>query len=119
MSSIERRSSVRKSIRMACVVQFPSGITINGNTRDLSLDGVNVESTATMGSGKRNLSPGDIGLLTLKFRKGGVPASIMLQCQVMHITANGFGLSVRFAELNKQELEILGRMIASGRAEVM
>ena len=42
----------------------------------------------------------------------------MAQCQVVHILGNGMGLSARFSELNKREQEMLGRMIASGRAQI-
>jgi len=118
MTKIERRKFVRKAIRMPCVVQFPSGITINGSTRDLSLDGANVESTSMQGPDKKNLTLGENGLLTLKFKKGAIADSILVQCQVLHMVANGIGLSVRFSELNKKEQDLLGQMIASGKAEV-
>lgn len=118
MAKIERRKFVRKAIRMPCVVQFPSGITVNGNTRDISLDGANVESTSVQGADKKNLTPGETGLLTLKFKTGAIADSILVQCQVLHMVANAIGLSVRFSELNKKERNILGQMIASGKAEV-
>lgn len=118
MTNIERRKHVRKAIRMSCVVQFPSGTTINGNTRDISLDGANVESTSIQGPNKNNLTMGETGLLTLKFKKGAIADSIIVQCQVLHMVANAIGLSVRFSELNNKERNILGQMIASGKAEV-
>jgi hypothetical protein len=79
MAKIERRKFVRKAIRMSCVVQFPSGITINGNTRDLSLDGANVESTSIQGPDKKTLTLGESGLLTLKFKKGAIADSILIK----------------------------------------
>jgi hypothetical protein len=118
MSGIERRSSVRKAIRMACVVRFPSGLTVNGITRNISLDGVEVESNSVSGSSNRLPTPGEPGLLTLKFRHAGSPDSIMVQCQLVHILGNGMGLSARFSDLNRREQEMLGRMIASGRAQI-
>ena len=118
MSSIERRASVRKPIRMPCVVQLPSGITINGYTRDLSLDGVMVETPHAAGTGARTPSSGEMGILTLKFRKSGVPSSLMAQCRVVHISGNGLGLAVQFSELNKQEQEIVGAIISRGRPEI-
>jgi len=118
MSDVERRSSVRKRIRMACVVRFPSGVSINGITNNLSLDGAEVESGSMSGPSNRAPVPGESGILTLKFKHAGSPDSLMAQCQIVHILANGVGLSARFSELSRREQEILGRMIASGRAEI-
>jgi len=118
MSNIERRSSVRKPIRMACVVRFPSGVSINGITRNISLDGAEVESGSMSGPSNRVPVPGESGVLTLKFKHAGSPDSLMAQCQVVHILGNGMGLSARFSELNRREQEILGRMISSGRPEI-
>ena len=71
MSGIERRRSVRKAIRMACVVRFPSGLTVNGITRNISLDGVEVESNSVSGSSNRLPTPGEAGLLMCTWPKDG------------------------------------------------
>ncbi len=118
MSHIERRSSVRKPIRMACGVQFSSGITISGNTRNISLGGVEIETTSVSGNKDRILTPGELGLLTLKFRKGGAPESIIVQCQVVQVLGNGLGLSASFSDLNKREQDMLGQIIGSGTAQI-
>jgi len=118
MKQVERRSSVRKMIRMACVVRFPSGVSINGITRNLSLDGAEIESGSMSGPSDRVPAAGESGVLTLKFRHAGSPDSLMAQCQVVHILGNGMGLTARFSELSRREQEILGRMIASGRPDV-
>ncbi|MCP4767950.1 MAG: PilZ domain-containing protein [Gammaproteobacteria bacterium] len=115
---IERRSSVRKVIRMACVVRFSSGIEINGVTQNVSLNGVGIEASSVGGPSKRIPTPGEMGLLTLKFRHGGAPDSMMVQCQVMHILGNGMGLSAQFSDLNKREQDMLGTMLASGRPQI-
>ena len=118
MSNIERRSSVRKVIRMACVVRFASGLCLNGITRNLSLNGAEVESSSISGNSDKLPSPGESGLLTLKFKHAGSPDSIMLQCQLVHLLGNSMGLSTRYSELNRREQEILGRILASGRAQI-
>lgn len=118
MGKVERRKFIRKAIRMSCVVQFSSGITFYGNTRDISLDGVVVESTSMSGDSKNEPTLGESGLLTLKFKKRAIADSIQVQCRVIHLVANGLGLSASFLELNKRELDILGEMIAAGKAEV-
>ncbi len=115
---IERRTSVRKVIRMQCVVRFASGIEINGITRNISLNGVEVEASAISGTSKRVPAPGELGLLTLKFRHAGSPDSMMVQCQVVHILGNGMGMSAQFSDLSKREQVMLGIMIASGRAQI-
>ena len=118
MTKIERRKFVRKAIRMSCVVQFSSGTTVYGNTTELSLDGAAVEATSMQDTTQNKISMGESGLLTLKFKNGAVADAILAKCQVMHLLANGIGLSVRFSELNKRELNLLGKMIASGKPEV-
>jgi hypothetical protein len=103
---------------MSCVVQFSSGTTVYGNTTDLSLDGVAVEATSMADTTQNKISMGESGLLTLKFKNGAIADAILAKCQVMHLLANGIGLSVRFSELNKKDLNLLGQMIASGKPEV-
>ena len=115
---IERRTSVRKVIRMACVTRFASGIEINGITRNVSLNGVEIEASSVGGTGKKIPTPGEMGLLTLKFRHGGAPDSMMVQCQVVHILGNGMGLSAQFSDLSKREQVMLGMMLSSGRAQI-
>ena len=115
---IERRASVRKVIRMACVARFASGMDINGVTRNMSLSGVEIEASSVSGASKKPPVTGELGLLTLKFKNGGSPDSMMVQCQVVHILGNGMGLSARFSELSKREQDMLGMMIASGRPQI-
>ena len=119
MTKIERRKFVRRAIRMSCVVQFSSGTTVYGNTTDLSLDGVAVEATSMANTAQSNISMGESGLLTLKFKNGAVADAILVKCQVMHLLANGIGLSVRFSELTKKDLDLLGEMVASGKPQVV
>ncbi len=117
-SPIERRTSVRKVIRMACVARFASGVEINGITRNISLNGVEIEASSMSGPSKKPPATGELGLLTLKFKHAGSPDSIMVQCQVVHILGNGMGLTARFSELSKREQDMLGMMIASGRPQI-
>lgn len=118
MAEIERRKHVRKNVRLSCVVQFSSGITIYGNTKDLSLSGVTIDSTSMSGPGKKNPEQGEGGLLTLKFKRHNIVDAILVQCQVAHVTANGIGLSVRLSELSKKDQELLGQIVATGNVVV-
>ena len=118
MAHIERRKHIRKSVRLQCVVQFSSGISIYGHTKDLSLSGVNIESTPMSESGQRNPQPGESGLLTLKFKRDDVVDAILVQCRVVHVTANGIGLAVRLSELSKKDQALVGQIIATGKSEI-
>ncbi len=111
---IERRKQIRRRVRIPCVLQFQSGITVRGFTQDLSLSGVSVETGAMAGPRKLELAPGDSGLLTLKCTRGDVVDAILLQCRVVHAGPHGIGLSVRISELGRKDREELGKMIASG-----
>ncbi len=118
MTMTERRNFVRKPMRVSCVVQFPSGITLDGSTKDLSLEGVLIESTSISSNNKDNPTVGDIGLLSLKFNKGGVENTIRVPCQARHLGANGFGLLIHFIKLKKDEQDLLRQVIASDNAEL-
>ena len=116
MSGGERRSSARRLLRLACEVRFPSGVSIAGTTRNISSEGVEVEANSVSGGKDKTPIPGELGLLTLKFRKAGAPASIMVQCQVVHILGNGLGLSARFSELSRPEQNMTERLFHQERA---
>ena len=103
MGKMERRSSARRVIRLACEVHFPSGVMIAGTTCNISSEGVEIEGNSVSGAQDKTPTTGEMGLLTLKFRMAGAPKSIMVQCQVVHILGNGLGLSARFSELSKPE----------------
>ena len=113
----ERRNSARKFICTSCKVQFPSGITINGKTKDLSLDGALIESTSTTSNEQDNPSVGEIGLLTLKFNTGAIENEIRVPCQAKHQGANGIGLLIHFIKLKVDEQDLLRQVIASDNAE--
>ena len=115
---IERRRQVRRRVRIPCVLQFQSGVTVRGFTQDLSLGGVSVETSAMAGPRKLQLAPGDCGLLTLKYTRGDVADAILLQCRVIHAGPHGIGLSVRISELGRRDRERLGSLIASGEARI-
>lgn len=112
--NIERRKQVRRRVRIPCVLQFQTGITVRGFTQDLSLGGVSVETGSMAGPRKLELSPGDAGLLTLKYTHGDVTDAILLQCRVIHSGPHGIGLSVRISELGRKDQQRLGSLIASG-----
>ena len=113
MPEVEHRKFIQKDIHMSCVVQFPSGITFYGHSKNLSLEGVTIE-LASMPIGNVSVNIGEGGLLIMHYLNGKADDSIRVHCQVTHMTANGMGLSIRFYELNKQEQAILGQIIASG-----
>ena len=117
MSVRERRGSARRSIRLACEVRFPSGVSIAGTTRNISSDGVEVEANSVSGGKDKTPTPGELGLLTLKFRKAGAPESILVQCQVVHILGNGLGLTARFSELSRPEQSMIGQLVDTGTVQ--
>ena len=103
---------------MQCVARFSSGLEVNGITKNISLTGVEIEASGLSGTSKKIPAPGELGLLTLKFRHAGSPDSMMVQCQVVHILGNGLGLSAQFTDLSKREQVMLGMMLASGRGQI-
>lgn len=91
---------------------------VYGNTRDISLEGVFFESTSFSGGQASSLSMGDSGLLTLWYRVAGREDFIKLRCQLLHLPASGAGFSIRHSELNAKDQNVLGRIIAAGRAQL-
>jgi len=114
MLNIERRTHIRKQIRMPCTLVFSNGLTIYGYTSNVGLEGIAVESSMNMSKMDKSISLSDSGLLMISYTKNKSEEKIRLRCQVRHISGNGFGLSIRFYELNANEQEILGRVIAKG-----
>lgn len=117
VQNIERRKFIRKRVRMSCALVMPSGMTFYGNTVDVSLEGICMESTA-FSSGGGPVNSSDSGLLNIRFRVGNKEDSIKARCQIMHVTANGVGLTIRYAELNKKYQDKLGKIIASGNTQI-
>ncbi|OUR65677.1 hypothetical protein A9Q79_01405 [Methylophaga sp. 42_25_T18] len=117
MPKVEHRKFVRKDIHMSCVVQFPSGNTFYGHSKNLSLEGVTID-LASMPMGKVNAHIGESGLLIMHYLNDKADDSIRVHCQITHMTANGMGLSIRFYELNKKEQAILGQIIATESIEI-
>lgn len=95
MPKVEHRKFIRKNIHMSCMVQFPSGSTFYGHSKGLSLEGVSLELT-TIPTGKADVKIGESGLLIMHFINGKADDSIRVHCQVIHMNANGMGLSIRF-----------------------
>lgn len=118
MQPVERRKFIRKKIRLRAALVLPSGMVVYGNTRDISLEGVFMESTSFSGGPASSLSMGDAGVLTLWFRLGGREDFIKIRCQLLHVSASGAGFSIRHSELNAKDQNKLGRLIAAGRAEI-
>jgi len=118
VQNIERRKFIRKRVRMACAFSMSSGMMFYGNTVDVSLQGVCMESPSFSSGSGGPLNPGDSGLLTLRFRIGDKEENMKVRCQVMHVAANGVGLSIRYADLSKKDQDNLGKIIASGKANI-
>ena len=102
---------------MACALTLPSGMTLTGNTKDVALEGVLMDSMAFCG-GACSIAPGGTGILTLRFKVDGKDDYIKVRCQVAHISANGAGLMMRYANLIKKDQDKLGQIIAVGRAQI-
>ena len=118
MPEIEHRKFVRKRIHLTCVVQFPSGVTFHGHSKDLSLEGITIELASIPSGPKKSVAIGESGLLIMRFINGKIDDAIRVHCQVVHMTANGMGLSIHFYELNKYEQAILGQIIATESSEI-
>jgi len=118
MPDIEHRKFIRKNIHMSCVVQFPSGTTFHGHSKDLSLEGVTIQLASMPTGPKKTTAIGESGLLVMRFINGKVDDAIRVHCQLVHMTANGMGLSINFYELNKKEQAILGQIIATEKTTI-
>ena len=114
---VERRRFIRKNIRMPCSLAKPSGMMFSGNTKDVSLEGVLMESMAFMG-GACPVSIGDSGLLTLRFKMDGKEDSIKVRCLIAHISSNGVGIRIRTNDMIKKDQDKLGQIIAVGRPQI-
>ena len=113
MSDLERRKYERKPINIPATVRFPTGITIDGNTRDISLKGAVVDAPDQSILHEEGLAPGELGFITIKIKLESEMNSIKAPCEVKHLKDNGVGLSIDFLGLTEQELDLLENLLAS------
>lgn len=116
MPSIERRSHIRKYIRMSCQVILSNGSTIFGYTSNVCLEGIAVETSMNLHKMDRVIQVGDSGILVISYSKNRQEEHMRIRCQVRHLVGSGFGLSIRFYELTREEQDILGEIIVVGKA---
>ena len=118
MRECEHRTHVRRDCRLACIVQFASGMTVFGHSKSIGLDGLTVMLSSLPKTDTPSINNGDSGLLTLRFLDGREESSLKLQCQVTNKMASGLGLSIRLYELSKKEQLILGQLVATGTSNI-
>ncbi|OOZ37886.1 hypothetical protein [Solemya velesiana gill symbiont] len=97
----------RKRIRVACSLDLISGLSLQGYTKEISLDGVFMESQGFSLMGRRPPQQGDSGAFTLYFKKRGQLCHIKMHCTLTNVVSNGLGLSINYSGLTRQDHELL------------
>lgn len=109
----ERRTHQRKSIRIACSLEMMCGTSYHGHTRNISDNGVFMESCNVTVPTRNGSAPrvGDLGMLRLHYKRGEISESISARCRLIHITADGIGIFANFSELTEKELVVLDKIL--------
>lgn len=94
----------RRTLRLACRVEFAGSSTISGNTRVLSPVAVSLQSAALLTPGPRRPKPGDRGMLTLIIRGPGLPNALLkIPCRVAFLNGNILDLQIMTAGLDARQ----------------
>lgn len=94
------------------------GQTFYGSTRTLAIEGAFMESTSFSAAGGKMPEIGQVGLLTLRYKCGMNEARILTKCQILNLLGTGVGISIRYSELSSADQRTMGRIVASGRANL-
>ncbi|MEH6580203.1 MAG: PilZ domain-containing protein [Amphritea sp.] len=113
MTSI-RNIHGKSRIRLGCSVVLMSGIFMHGYTRELSVDGVSIQTQGFSLSGRQPPRPGESGVLTLHYRRAGKPQGVRVHCHLVRVVSCGLELNVTYSELSASDQEILKEIMESG-----
>ncbi len=112
---IDSRKFRRYRIRLACHLQLNTGQLLHGYTRDMSCDGVYLE-TQTRQTHQQHLKPkvGDVGMLVLQYKNNGLPDTLKVGCRIMHTVANGMGVCIFYSRMSLTDQKSIGMIMESG-----
>lgn len=92
---MQRRTFTRKEIRLPCAIEVAGASPLQGQTRDISPDGVSGHFPGMMVPGRRLPKLGDTGVLTLSAPPGAMSRqALKIPCRVAHVTGNVIGLQI-------------------------
>ncbi|MES9875049.1 MAG: hypothetical protein ABW162_04965 [Candidatus Sedimenticola sp. PURPLELP] len=104
----------KKRIRIACAVDLVSGLSLHGYTKELSLDGVFMESQGFSLMGRNPPQPGDSGVFTLFYKLRGKHCNIKMHCTLSNVISSGLGLNINYSGLTRQEHQLLMAILERG-----
>jgi hypothetical protein len=94
---MDKRFTRRKSMRLAFTLEFISGMTAYGYTRNLSFDGALVECNGLAIPGRLLPKAGDPAVFSLTFKCANRMVTIRLSSRIVHIQNNTIGLQLFLA----------------------
>lgn len=69
--------------------------------------------------GKRpQIKRGDIGMLQLRYQDRNREKSIRLRGQIIHLSAQGMGLAIRFADMTRADQRVLHKILETGNSRL-
>lgn len=108
----ERRRFERKRIRLRCHLVMDTGLAIEGYTRDLSHEGLFLQTHGIPSTRRhKEPSPGDQALLIIHFTREKRPESIRTTCRLVHINSAGIGVYFSFSALTRQDQEAIVKIL--------
>ncbi len=115
------RKSLRKRIRLSCLLEIAGHTPISGQTRDLSEQEAVVQSPALMSSVFKKPAAGETGLLTFNIPQKGTPREIKempreilrIPCIVIYVTQNIVGLRLNTIPLDAHQQNVFEKLLES------
>ena len=109
------RSIRSKRIKVACTLQFSSGLSCQGFTQSISMFGVFVEPQGMSFGGNNENAPkvGELSILKLKCKGNDHRKVITTKCRLIQVLQNGINIQVNFFELTAGKLALLNEILTS------
>jgi hypothetical protein len=115
---MDRRHSARINLRLECTLQRSGGDIFSGVSRNLSRDGMEMECARFRRPGRHPLQAGDMGVITLSYRKGQNMAALKISARVVYLMGAVAGLHLFVSELIQAQREDFFKILGSGSAKI-
>lgn len=105
----DQRECYRSSVRVRSELRLRSGVLVEGHARDVSLEGIAVETS-------QSVPVGNPVKMTLLLEGGQGPIRIGIEGEVVRVSEHG--VAIRFTKINPDNLEHLRRLVLVNAKDV-
>ena len=113
-----RIQSKSTKVRLECSIHKSGGDHFFGYTRNLSRDGVEIESNSLCLPGSKQPRSGDIALLRLSYIKKNILETVHIHARVLYVMGVTAGLEMFMTELSLAQRDDLLKIMETGSASI-